>query len=152
MGDVGKIIIRHVKKELHGFFSPACCFDENERISGKLEYYPIKTGLNFVKCNKCGKKYRIFVKGRVDDFKNIDKEELTGKFLTVKFHVDWDFDEEDKAVLAVTLPDADFTAFVPVPEEDDFDIEDYLSDWLSDEYGFCHNGFSYEISIEGEEE
>ena len=27
----------------------------------------------------------------------------------------------------------------------DSDIDDMLSDWLSDEYGYCHNGFEYEI-------
>lgn len=26
----------------------------------------------------------------------------------------------------------------------EFEREDALSDFLSDEYGFCHNGFSYE--------
>ncbi len=24
------------------------------------------------------------------------------------------------------------------------DVEDYISDWLSDTYGYCHHGFYYE--------
>ena len=62
----------------------------------------------------------------------------------VKFRVydiDWDTDGED-----VDLPDE---VVVDVPDEivgygDDGDVNDYISDWLSDEYGFCHNGFLFE--------
>lgn len=38
-----------------------------------------------------------------------------------------------------------FTVDVPAPEDDDTDLSDYLSDWLSDEYGYCHNGFNYQV-------
>ena len=41
-----------------------------------------------------------------------------------------------------------FTANVDIDFDfntSDDEIADMLSDWLSDEYGYCHNGFDYEI-------
>lgn len=64
--------------------------------------------------------------------------------LRIKFsNVQWDVDEEDFLSEELILPQ-NFTAVVPAPE-DDTELSDYLSDWLSDEYGFCHNGFNYQV-------
>jgi ferritin-like protein len=56
----------------------------------------------------------------------------------VKFRVydiDWDTDGED-----VDLPD-EVVVTVPGDVYADAGSSSYISDWLSDEYGFCHNGF-----------
>ena len=53
-------------------------------------------------------------------------------------NINWDTDEED-----VDLPNE-----VEIPNEiiegfnDEEELLDYLSDWLSNEYGFCHDGFN----------
>ena len=53
--------------------------------------------------------------------------------------IEWDIDGED-----VDLPT---DVEVPVDEDDagisDEILEEYLSDWLTEEYGFCHKGFVY---------
>lgn len=52
--------------------------------------------------------------------------------------IEWDTDGE-------VIPE------LPIEIEQGFDfnneegLEDFLSDWLSDAYGFCHFGFEYEI-------
>lgn len=56
----------------------------------------------------------------------------------VKFRVydiDWDTDGED-----VDLPN-EVVVTVPGDVYADAGSSSYISDWLSDEYGFCHNGF-----------
>ena len=57
--------------------------------------------------------------------------------------IDWDTDGEDASEL--NLPE---TLVVDVPMEcvdnGSAEVEDYISDYLSDTYGFCHNGFSVE--------
>ena len=54
------------------------------------------------------------------------------------YNIDWDTDGED-----VDLPNE---VEVDVPAEivayGDNEVEDFISDYLSDEYGFCHNGFN----------
>jgi ferritin-like protein len=56
----------------------------------------------------------------------------------VKFRVydiAWDTDGED-----VDLPD-EVVVDVPAEVVDYGDVNDFIADYLSDEYGFCHNGF-----------
>lgn len=57
--------------------------------------------------------------------------------------IDWDTDGED--VSKLHLPE---TIEVDVPMEcvdnGSAEVEDYISDFLSDTYGFCHNGFKVE--------
>ena len=51
--------------------------------------------------------------------------------------IDWDTDGVDvelPSVLEVVVPEDSYAC----DEE-----EEYISDWLTDEYGFCHNGFMY---------
>ena len=54
-------------------------------------------------------------------------------------HIEWDIDNPED------LDDLPKTVIVDVPEEvvAADEEEDYISDWLSDEYGFCHNGFLF---------
>lgn len=67
------------------------------------------------------------------------------KVLKVKFSdINWDIDKEDFFYNEDLMLPKEFTTDVPAPE-DDTDLSDYLSDWLSDEYGFCHNGFNYQV-------
>ena len=51
--------------------------------------------------------------------------------------ISWDTDGED-----VDLP-TELTVVVPEEVFASDGEEDYISDWLSDEYGFCHNGFLF---------
>ena len=52
-------------------------------------------------------------------------------------NIDWDIDGYEEVL--DSLP-AQLTVLVPNDEEDP---EEYISDYLSDEYGYCHNGFTY---------
>jgi len=69
-------------------------------------------------------------------------EKKSGNTLMVEFDVDWDCDEEGEAPESHFATEVDF---------DDIDIDNkdavmgFLSDWLSEEYGFTHNGFTAEI-------
>lgn len=58
--------------------------------------------------------------------------------------IKWEPDEENG--LADDLPN-EIEVNIPkdeLPDTEDEDIEEYISEWLSDEYGFFHNGFSWE--------
>jgi len=53
--------------------------------------------------------------------------------------IKWDTDGKPVALIT--------SATVSVPDEncaDDWCLEEYISDWLSDEIGFCHFGFTFE--------
>lgn len=52
-------------------------------------------------------------------------------------YIDWDTDEAD-------LPQR---LIVPIPDhiKDEDEIEDYVSEAISEDTGFCHKGFGYEI-------
>lgn len=56
------------------------------------------------------------------------------------FNISWDTDEEE-----TDLPSKIVFNFKDKHVFDDIDIDEFLSDILSDEYGFCVNGFQYEI-------
>ena len=63
-------------------------------------------------------------------------------------HIAWDVDDPSE------LDDLPEELVVTVPEEivaDDGE-EEYISDYLTDEYGFCHNGFLYDPVGEVDEE
>lgn len=60
-------------------------------------------------------------------------------------NIDWDCDEEDYSGLG--LPEEDVIE-IPVEEDDsmtDEELQDIISDTLSEMYGFCQNGFVYDI-------
>ena len=59
--------------------------------------------------------------------------------------IDWDTDGEE-----IDLPEGINGIELDYVPERDGDADEFLSEWLSDEYGFCVNGFSYEIDS-GEE-
>lgn len=54
-------------------------------------------------------------------------------------YIDWDTDGE-----AVDLPSH---LLIPIPEgiEDEEEIEDYVSDTISEDTGFSHKGFGYDL-------
>ena len=57
--------------------------------------------------------------------------------------VQWDTDGETLESCGL---ESTFVADVDIEaDETDEEIEDILSDFLSDEYGFCHEGFEFEI-------
>ena len=51
------------------------------------------------------------------------------------FNIKWDMDGDDDVELPNSLD-------IYVPNDAD-DVEGYISDWLSNTYEFCHNGFNY---------
>ena len=62
------------------------------------------------------------------------------------YNIKWDVDDkEDLKALPKEV-------VIEIPEDEDIDTEDedevsdYVSDYLSNEYGFCHNGFSLNLS------
>ena len=55
--------------------------------------------------------------------------------------IDWDVDNESE------LDDLPTEVDITIDAEDDEDAEDKICDYLSDEYGYCHNGFDYEEII-----
>ena len=64
--------------------------------------------------------------------------------MKIKFkNVAWDIDE------GVELDEVglkeNFVVDVDIEDVEEDEIDDYLSDWLSDIYGYCHFGFDYEI-------
>ena len=77
MKNLGKILIRHHKKEMKAFFSPACCFSEEKRKNKELKTYPVQKGENIIKCEECGKTYKVTIEGELDEFDKI-KRELIG--------------------------------------------------------------------------
>lgn len=66
--------------------------------------------------------------------------------MKVKFMgVDWD---ADRVSIEESGLKRDFIENVEIyvsDNADDDEIADALSDWLSDEFGYCHNGFDFEI-------
>ena len=60
------------------------------------------------------------------------------------FNVNWDIEGEVGTLEDLGLEN-DFIEEVNIEDIDDDELDDFLSDWLSDEYGFCHFGFDYEI-------
>lgn len=59
----------------------------------------------------------------------------------VHFSVQWDGAGDrlpKKFVSDVEIP-------IDVDLNNEDDLADFLSDWLSDEFGYCHTGFNYEL-------
>lgn len=58
-----------------------------------------------------------------------------------KFNVKWD--EADKSI------PRKFSSVVEIDDDidinDESELSDFLSDWLSDNFGYCHNGFTFKI-------
>ena len=54
-------------------------------------------------------------------------------------NIKWDTDEEGLPT-SVILNVEDWASGT-----DEAQIEDWISDYLSDEYGFCHQGFDFEV-------
>ena len=63
--------------------------------------------------------------------------------------IKWDIDEEDnKEDIEASLPQKILIELTPANEylaEETNGYLENLSDWLSDTYGFCHNGFTVEV-------
>lgn len=67
--------------------------------------------------------------------------------------IKWDVTDDDmskkeqKEILA-TLPKKVIVTITDYDVEDlndEEEVEEYIADYLSDEYGYCHNGFDYNI-------
>ena len=79
------------------------------------------------------------------DWECLERYEKYGDTVKVKiFDIEWDMDEDDDAV----LPNEIINEFDYNGDNDE--LSDNISDWLTDEYDYCHYGFDYEI-IEEEE-
>lgn len=57
-------------------------------------------------------------------------------------NIEWDTDGENPEELG--LPTDCIEVGVEDGVEED-ELDDWISDYLSDIYGYCHNGFSYDI-------
>lgn len=80
--------------------------------------------------------------------KAYDEVEATKKReskVTVRIYdIKWDVDDEDlDDEDPVSLPESITHTFAGYGELDD-ELLDEIADWLSDEYGFCHDGFQAE--------
>lgn len=72
---------------------------------------------------------------------DLDDEKEPTKVTVKVSDVEWDTDDEE-----VDLP-KEFT--LTVDHYDDTDLDDEVSDAISDEYGFCHFGFNYIVDGQG---
>lgn len=57
-------------------------------------------------------------------------------------NIEWDATDDDLTKEEQEDVLAELPTEVEIP--DDLEDEDEISDWLSDEYGYCHNGFEIE--------
>lgn len=61
------------------------------------------------------------------------------------YNIDWDTDGDND--IKNTLPDELLlnTEYLDIQDDENiYEIEDVVSEYLSDEYGYCHYGFSFE--------
>lgn len=73
---------------------------------------------------------------------DIKELEDNDDFIVQVYDIDWDTDD----MLATTLPTNLNLSFEQFSDSKDIDeFEEKLSDYLSDNFGYCHNGFKYEI-------
>ena len=79
------------------------------------------------------------------DWESLERYEEYGDTVKVKiFDIEWDMDEDDDTVLPTEIVNEfDYHG-------DNDELGDNISDWLTDEYEYCHNGFDFKI-IEEEE-
>ena len=74
------------------------------------------------------------------DWESLERYKKYGDTVKVKiFNIEWDMDEDDDAVLPTEIVNEfDYKG-------DNDELEETITDWLSDEYGYCHEGYDYEI-------
>ena len=89
------------------------------------------------------------IQAAYDDVKRFEKINST---ITVRiYNIKWDIDEEDysnEENEKLNLPNEVIHTFYEYNDINDEDLLDEIADWLSDEYGFCHDGFEVE-EVEG---
>ena len=74
------------------------------------------------------------------DWECLERYEKYGDTVKVKiFNIEWNMDEDDDAVLPTEIVNEfDYKG-------DNDELEETITDWLSDEYGYCHERYDYEI-------
>lgn len=82
-------------------------------------------------------KHKIYEDKNMEENFDYDPTSYGDNVKYLAYDISWDTDGED-----VDLP-AEVEVEVPAEIVDFGDEEYYISDWLSDEYGFCHNGFLF---------
>lgn len=79
------------------------------------------------------------------NMRQMNESEETIKFTATG--IDWDFDDGDLDWSVSDRPDLPDEIDVEVPveivDQGDEAIQDYISDYITDVTGYCHNGFSY---------
>ena len=74
------------------------------------------------------------------DWESLERYEKYGDTVKVKiYNIEWDIDEDDDTVLPTEI-EAEFDY-----KGDNDELEETITYWLSDEYGYCHEGYDYEI-------
>lgn len=73
-----------------------------------------------------------------------------GKFVIKNIKWDTDGDEEvfESLPQKISFPNSNFDKWLGKQETDDEEeLADWVSDFISDEYGFCHDGFEIEGTV-----
>lgn len=78
----------------------------------------------------------------VENFEKIDSQ-----IKVLIYDIEWDTDGEK-----VKLPKQVEHVFEDYDNINDEDLLDEISDWLSDEYGYCHKGFCVKLVEEDEDD
>ena len=79
------------------------------------------------------------------DWECLERYNKYGDTVKVKiYNIEWDIDEDDDAILPTEI-EAEFDY-----HGDNDELSDNISDLLTDEYDYCHEGFNYEIIKEEE--
>lgn len=77
------------------------------------------------------------------DWETLEHYNNGDEFIKIKvFNIEWDIDEEDEENNDELPTEVEFQSEKYYEICDD--LLDEISDWLSDEYGYCHNSFEVE--------
>lgn len=112
------------------------------------QYFTNKYG-NLEYVSESGKLYKTD-KGNVLKFVNesITESDLSDTYSIYVYDIDWDIDDWDGDDDVENDPDLPTEVTVEVPMDvinnGSDAVDDYISNYLSDEYGYCHNGFNYD--------
>lgn len=62
-------------------------------------------------------------------------------------NIKWDIDDNENSAAKLNLPTEIIEEFNCDDKEE---LDDMISNWLSDSFGYCHFGFNYEIEKDNE--
>lgn len=86
---------------------------------------------------------------KLDEIRNPREEKPVGESMKYRcFNIQWDTSDDGEQVSAedLELPTTLEISFTAEDMEDIDNVEDALSDAITEKTGFCHNGFEWEIA------